>query len=328
MKKHLLILSFFIVIVLFSGCKNDKHSLPKLLSTTLKLNWIWVGSYGGEVFGKSEFAKKYNLDLEILPGGQGLDPLKLVGKNEFGVAAADEILRAIDKGADFIIIGVINYYSPACFVSKKSANINTPKDLEGKTVGILPFGSTGLVYKFLLKKNHVDKTKITEMIVSPDLRVFIATENHQVQPAFIYDETVSLDMQGVEYNVLEPKEWGVNFKGMCYFCKDITLKTNPNLVRAFIYTMADGWNEAIKNPIKAIQALKVVAPNIDEERELKVLTKGKDYYNAYNGQPLYSDIESWIQMSNDLKSIGIIKNNIPINDVIDLSFVKDYYTNK
>jgi NitT/TauT family transport system substrate-binding protein len=319
------IATLLVVALLVVGLTQcDRKPQGEGLSTTLRLNWIYTGSFAGEVLGQKEFAKKHNLDLKIQPGGQGLDPIKLVGDDQFGAAAADEILAANDKGADLVIIGVINYDSPAAFVSKAADNIKTPKDFEGKKVGVLPFGSTGLVYKSLLKKNNVDASRITEQTVSPDLKLFLLG-NYNVQPIFAYDEPVTLEAQGVDYNLIEPRKFDVKFKGPCYFTRRSTVEKNPGLVQAFVNTMADGWREAIKDPGKAISALKQLSPTIDEARERKVVEKGIPYYSGYQGKPLASDIDSWKEMIDDLKSFGIIKGDVDLNKVLNFTFINKYY---
>lgn len=329
MKSKFLILAA--VVAILASCNqsnNQQNAESKKLSTILKLNWIYTGSFAPEAYAKDKFTSKYNLDLAIEPGGQGKDPLKLVGDNEFGTASADEVLRANDKGGDFVIIGLINYNSPACFISQQDKNIKTPKDLEGKTVGILPFGSTGLIYKIMLKKNNVDQSKIKEITVYPDLKVFLSGKSHDVQPAFIYDETVSLDIENVKYNVLEPKNLGVLFHGPCYFTTRTTIEINPELVQAFINSMADGVNEAIKQPANAIKSLKKLSPDVNEGRELKVWKKGIDYYKGYNGKPLTSDVESWNEMVKELMEFKEIKTPSDLNKALNFSFIDKYYSSQ
>ncbi len=234
-------------------------------------------------------------------------------------------MRANDKGADFVIIGVINENSPACFISQSKDSIKSPTDFQGKTVGILPFGSTGIVYKILLKKTGLDASKIKELTVYPDLKVFLIGKSHQVQPAFIYDETVSLDIENIKYNVIEPKNYGVVFKGPCYFTTRATIEKNTKLVQAFVSTMAEGMNEAIKEPAKAISALKWLSSDINSDRELKVWSRGLEYYKGFNGQPLTTDIASWKEMAEELKSFNEIKNEPDLNKLLNLSFINSYY---
>jgi len=271
------IITIFVVAVLawfFLGVDSKNVPESNIPKASLRFGWIPSASFSGEVIGAKLFAKKNNLDLSLEAGGPGLNPIQLVqaGQNTFGTIAADEVLAANDKGADFVIIGVINYYSPGGFVSLEKENITRPQDLVGKRVGLLPFGSTTLLYESLLRKNNIEKNKVKEIVVSPDLKPFLSG-SYDVHPVFVYDETVTLDMQGIKYNLIEPKDFGVGFKGPVYFCKRETLEKQPQLVQAFIKTMVQGWNYAIENRAEAIKLLKEFAPEIDEKREASVLEK-------------------------------------------------------
>ncbi len=315
-----------ISIFIWKNKNATKTETDNRFKASIRFGWIPSASFSGEIAGMKKFAGKYNLELICEAGGPGMNSIQLVqtGQNTFGTLAADEVLAANDKGADFVIVGVINYYSPGGFVSLSQSNIKSPKDFEGKKVGLLPFGSTTLLYESMLKKNGVDKKKITEITVSPDLKPFIS-KKYDVHPVFVYDETVTLDKQGISYNLIEPKEFGVKFKGPVYFCKRETLQKNPKMVEAFVKTMAEGWNYAIQNPDNALALLKEFAPEIDIEREKLVLNKAIPYYSAYNQQPINSDYESWNEMVDELKDLGVIKNIPNLKDVVYLDFVQKYY---
>ena len=64
--------------------------------------------------------KKHKLEIEIEPGSDNIDPVKMVisGQNTFGDAGADKILAANERGADLVVIGVLNCNSPTCFIAK------------------------------------------------------------------------------------------------------------------------------------------------------------------------------------------------------------------
>lgn len=333
MKKTTIIVIAMIVVGIVTLSCWQNQSTPEVqgdkLTASIRFGWIPSASFAGEIAGMKRFAESHNLALMAEAGGPGLNSIQLVqtGQNTFGTLAADEVLAANDKGADFVIVGVINYVSPGGFVSLLEKNIKTPKDFEGRKVGLLPFGSTTLLYESLLKKNSVDKKKIQEITVSPDMKPFL-NGAYDVHPVFVYDETVTLDQQGIKYNLIEPKDFGVRFKGPVYFCKRETLEKNPDLVRAFIETMADGWNYAIKNPDSAIAMLKEFAPEVDIARERQVLAKAIPYYSAYNGQPINSDIESWNEMVSELKDLKVIRNDVDLNRVLSLRFINDYYLRK
>lgn len=337
MKAKRLLLSFWVLVLLAgTGCTDDSGQsqssqdstqVGRNMQASLRLGWIPSGSFAGEVAGMTRFASEHSLNLNVEAGGQGLNPTTLVqnGEDTFGTLAASEVLAANEKGANLVIIGVINYFSPGGFVSLAKENITEPKDFEGKTVGMLPFGSTTLLYRSLLRENNVDRSKVKEITVSPELRPFIQG-NYEVHPVFVYDETVTLDQRGIEYNLIEPNKFGVTLKGPVYFTKQSTLKENPELVEAFVKTMADGWNYALENQEQVIQMLKEFAPEIDKEREEKVLAKGADYFRAYKGQPVNSDVESWSSMVEELQNLDVIEGEVNLEKALELSFIHDYYT--
>jgi len=289
--------------------------------TTLYLNWIYAGSFAGEITGTEKFAPQNDLQIKVTEGGQGLDPLKLVKDGEFGIASSDEILRAIDVGADYIIVGVVNDDHPSAFVSPKDLGISSPKDFVGKKVGILPFGSTGLVYKSMLKLQGIEPSSIDEVVVYPDMRTFMSGKVNDVQPIFVFDETVTLDEANFPYNMILPKDFGVVFKGPAYFTTKSTLSQNPELVNKFIKSMKEGWEYAAKNPQESIDMLATYSPKISRDRELKLLDRALPYYVSTERKTLTSDSNTWEAFINELVSLGYLKSKLDVSEVLDLSAV-------
>lgn len=321
--RHLWLASLFIV--LLAGC-SDRTPNEHSLAASLRLGWIPSGSFSGEVTGRALFAEKHGLALEIRPGGPSLNTITLVasGRDTFGTLAADEVLLANQHGADLVIIGVINYVSPGGFVSLKENGINGPEDFPGHTVGILPFGSTTLLYEAMLARNDVDRSTIRELTVSPDLRPFLQGV-YDVHPVFVYDETVTLDREGYSYSLIEPRNFGVDFKGPVYFTSRKTVEENPLLAQAFVRTMVDGWRYALANPDEAIRLLADFSSDIDPVREKAVLLKGADYFRAYNNQPINSDYESWNNMASMMVELGHLSSLPDLINVIKLEWVQEYY---
>ena len=320
--KKLLIL--FASLLIVASCAPQATKRDDM-SATLRLGWIASGSFAGEVVGQKKFASANGLKLGVRQGGLGLNTISLVatGQDTFGTLAADEVLLANENGADLVIIGVINNTSPGAFVSLRESNITRPSDFEGATVGILPFGSTTLLYEAMLKANNVDHSKIKERIVSPDLRPFLAGE-YDVHPVFAYDETITLDQQGIEYNLIEPAHFGVDFKGPVYFTTRKIADERPELVRAFVETMADGWSYALENRDDAIGTLKEFAPEIDEVRELAVLNRGAVYFQGFNNQPINSDYESWRTMMEEMVKLGKLRKMPDMEKTIRLGWIQQH----
>lgn len=317
-----LLFCLLLELLLFSSCKLQDNVY------SIRLNWIPSCSFVGEILGVQDFQEQNDVKLVVNRGGLGLDPIKLVqsGEDDFGVCGADLVLAANDKGADFVIVGVVNNFSPGVFLSKAEKNINSINDLFNKRIGELPGGNMQYLYEVFLKTVGLERNKNFQPVPIPyELKNFIIQDECDVRPVFIHDEPSELDLNGIQYNIIEPKDLGISFKGIVYFCRRSLINENPELVQKFINTMIDGWDAAIKDPNRAIEALKKYDPTINEEKELNGLIKGMTYFMGYEGKLLYSDTDSWSVMIDNMKDIGVIKNDIDVTKIINMSFVENYY---
>jgi NitT/TauT family transport system substrate-binding protein len=328
MKK--IVLFSVLITLAFSSCKffeTKKNEEEGQFKTVLIEEWFPGACFSGDVFAIYETAKNFDINIDVKPGADDIDPVKLVlgGVADFGVAGGDRVLTANNKGADLVVLGVINYKSPTVFIALEENQIRTPKDFEGKKVGVMTGNNTEYIYRALVEKTKINKKKIIEIEAPYDLATFI-TKTFDVRPAFAYDEPVSLDLQNIKYTSIKPEDYGVNFIGPVIFAKRSFVEKNKELTQRFINAMCDGWEKALNNPELAIQYLKKYDKNIDEVRELKSLIKGKEYFAGENGNPLYLSVERWQLFVNELTDLKLItpsENNL---NSFDNSFVSNYYS--
>jgi len=302
---------FSILIALaFSSCNsfNKKNENKDVMKASLIQEWFPNANYAGELVAMYETDSLFGLELTVKAGSDQLDPIKLVlsGESEFGIVSADRILQANEKGADLVVVGVANYKSPTCYLSRKSQNVNTIKDFEGKKIGILTGTNTELIYRLMVKKNGLDPSKLKEVEAPFDLATFISGA-YDIRPGFVYDEPVSLEQQGIAYNMLKSEDYGIKFLGTVYFCKRSLIEKNPELVKAFVQSLKAGWEKTFENPTHAIDLLHEYDNNIVTERENKSLKKALEYFKGENDSVLYASKELWETMANDLKDVGFIK---------------------
>ena len=312
-------------IALFATSCNNGTKKNETTTVTVRQEWFPNANYAGELVAAKEFAKQENIEIKVEAGSDNIDPIKLVlsEKNDFGVVGADKVLLANEAGADLVVIGVINYNSPTCFLALESKKIKTPKDFEGKTVGVLTGTATEYVYRALLIKAGVDNKKLKEVEAPFDLATFI-TGNYDVRPAFAYDEPVSLDIQNLKYTTISPSEYGVSFIGTVYFTTRKMAQEHPETVQSFINAVAKGWEKSIQQPSVAIEYLKEYDASIDAVRELKSLEKGLPYFTGHKNQVLTADLPHWQKMSTTLFELGLLKNS-DLKNAINEIFVSNYH---
>jgi NitT/TauT family transport system substrate-binding protein len=327
MKNRILIVVLAAVAFFTCSCSNSAKK-NGTTTVTVRQEWFPNANYAGELVAAKEFAKEENIEIKVEAGSDNIDPIKLVlsGKNDFGVVGADKVLLANEAGANLVIVGVVNYNSPTCFLALESKNIKTPKDFEGKTVGILTGTATEYVYRALLKKAGVDTKKLNEVEAPFDLASFISG-SYDVRPAFAYDEPVSLDAKNLKYTTINPSEYGVSFIGTVYFTTRQMVKEHPETVQSFINAVAKGWEKSILQPAVAIKYLKEYDANVDANRELKSLEKGLPYFKGHNNEVLTADLPHWQQMTTTLVELGVLKN-ADLTNAINTTFVSNYHQKK
>lgn len=315
------VLSILCLYVMLISCKkdNDNNGLTKV---SLRQEWFANASYLGEVMAINETDSIYGLDIELIEGAEDIDPIKMVlsGQDDFGVAGADRLFEANQKGAELVVVGVVNHINPTCFISLKGIELNNPKDFEGKKVGVFTGNNTEVIYRLMMKKSKVNMSQVEEVEAPFDLATFISG-NYDIRPAYIFDETVSLDLRNIKYNILKPQENGVVFVGNVYFTTREMVEEKPEIVKKFVSSIHDGWKMTFEDVKKAAMYLKKYNSQINVEREIKSFNKGKTYFKDDNGKILFSDLKNWEKMEKNLKSANKIQN-VSYKDFVNYSFLK------
>ncbi len=310
-----------LVAILIIGCKNEKKRDNELTKISFIQEWFPNANYAGELLAMYEFDEAEGLNIEIQAGSYDIDPIKMVlsGANDFGIVSADRLIEANEKGADLKAIAIANYKSPTCFISKKEVPLASPEDFNDKRVGVLTGTNTEIIYNILKNKSKFQASE--EIEVPFDLNTFLLGE-YEIRPAFAYDEPVSLELQNIEYNILHPEDYGINFLGTVYFCKAELIKESPDLVRSFVKSLKNGWAEVFKNPKKGIDYLKEFDSEVDLNRETISLVKALPYFEGEDKKLLWASKETWENTASILIEKGSIKE-FDFNECVDYTFLNE-----
>lgn len=322
----LVVITGFSLFFYFKGTDKNDTTLP---TVSFRQGWFTYAGFAGEVFAMDNEIDSVNgIDLKVEQGADDIDPVKLVlaGKNDFGITSAEAILTANEKGANLVIVGVVNHLSPTCFISLEKSGIKTPSDFVGKRVGVLTGTETETVYKTMVRKLSLDSQKISEVEAPYDLKTFINGE-YDVYPGFFYSEPVALDFQNIRYNVIKPSDYGINLMGAVYFTTGKYFKEHPKETKAFVSSISKGWEMAISNPKVAISKLYYYDNKIDTARELVSLNKGVEYFKGENNKVLYVSDGTIQEELSALYFLGKIKDTTNLK-VFQLQYVGAYHDTK
>jgi len=285
-RQNILLLGIVVVAVVAAVVflrKPTPATPPQTQKISVRMKWFFAGTMTGWFAGRDEgFFKDQGIDLTINPGGPDNSSIKLVaaGSDTFGVAGADEVLIAREKGIPIVAIGVLFKDSPICFISKKSEGITSPTQWAGKTVEVSYGDNSEIQYRALVKK--FDVKNIKEVPYTFSLLPFIQGKV-DVSVAYKMDQLVTLQNQGIAMNVITPKEYGINPYGDVVFTTEKTLKENPDLAKRFMEATVKGFQWSIDHPDQAVQYLIRDTSNLNFTNELQVWKATIPFLTAEGG---------------------------------------------
>src|SRR5215470_642457 len=173
------------------------------------------------------------------------------GTVQFGNGSGPDVLLARAQGRPIVSVATLSQRFPVVFFSKAEANIKTPADLKGKTVGIP--GHFGASYTGLLALLYANKMQESDLNVQDiGFAQVQALSEGKVQVASGYgnNEPVQLAAQGVKVNVIKVADF-YPLASDTIIAGEALIKDQPNTVRGFVRATLKGMQDAIAKPDEA-----------------------------------------------------------------------------
>ena len=228
------------------------QELP-LVPVTLQLKWTHAFQFAGYYMAKEKgYYREAGLDVEIRAGGPNIDVVGQVlsGAADFGVATSD-LLLAYAEGQPVKVLGVVYQHSPVILIMRGDKPSSTMQDLVGKTIMIeqhaadlfAMFNRAGVPLDEL---NCLDHTgHIEDLLTSEAQAIF----------AYLGNEPFVLDQMGVNYFILSPRTYGIDFYGDNFFTTDSLIEQDEALVKGFCTATARGWQDALTHSEAAVDLI-------------------------------------------------------------------------
>lgn len=238
-----------------NGLHKENNKLEKQPDNKIsfRLKWLIYNSFASHFVAKDlGYFDKEGVEVQILSGGPGIDPIKLVatGANDVGLASYDEILVAREKAIPVIAIAEDFVRSGVGFLSLKEAGITKPQDFTGKKVAIRPGTDKHLIYEALMEKLRIDRGKIREISGASFEMLF--TKSIDVFPGFITNQPFYAAYRGKDVNVIDPYDFGLDPGANVYFTSEETLEKKRNVLQRFIKASLQARNDSLMMPDRQV----------------------------------------------------------------------------
>jgi ABC-type nitrate/sulfonate/bicarbonate transport system substrate-binding protein len=263
-----------------AACGSDKSSTTaetgsgssggKTEKVTVVLDWTPNTNHSGLYLAQQRnYYKDAGLEVEILqPDQNGADQQLAAGNATFAVSVSENIIPARAQGIPLVSIAAIIEHNTSSLVVPGDRQVTRPRDLAGKTYG--GFGGpleTSLV-KELVRCDGGDPGTLRFVEVgNVDYRV--GFDQHAFDVAWLFDgwDVIRLrDIDQLPVTVLhfaDHTDCIPDWYTPVLATTEQTIKDKPALVKAFMTATTKGYQDAIRDPAAAADAIMKAAPESD-----------------------------------------------------------------
>lgn len=229
-------------------------NLYGLEKVSLQIDWKHQFEYAGYYMAKEKgFYRDIGIELNIKEF-EGEDPLAVLLKDEtinFGVYNSRVVLSKM-RGDEVILLG--NFFKKSALVLISQKDIRTPLDFFGKkimgTEDQLRTDGIGTLFK----RFNISEDSYKQ--ISPTFRVddFVKGEI-DVMTAYISNELYHLNENGVQYNIIDPANYGIYMYGDNLFTTVREMENNPERTKNFLKASIKGWEYALSHIDETIEII-------------------------------------------------------------------------
>ncbi|MCM0622653.1 ABC transporter substrate-binding protein [Nocardioides bruguierae] len=171
----------------------------------------------------------------------------LSGTVQVALSDAASVGAAIaEQDAPLKIIGATFQKNPFTILSlKDGADIQTPQDLVGKTIGVQD--SNASVFNAILNANGIDPDDVTVVPVDFDPTPLMNGEVDGFM-AYLTNEAITVEEAGYDVTNLAYAENGVPYVAETFTVTDQYLAENQDLLKAFLIAEIKGWSDTFTEP--------------------------------------------------------------------------------
>jgi len=257
--------SFFSAVILGCliavACSRGGDSDGKL---ALALNWKPEPEFGGlfEAQRSGAFAR-HGLEVE-LTGGPGAPVVQMVtaGQVAYGIAAADEVMVARDRGADVVAVYATYQTNPQGLMVHANRGVASLEELfagDGGTLAVEP----GLAYVQWLQKRY-DLSQFRIVPYGFSIAPFLA-DPRMVQQVFITAEPIAARRQGAEPKVFLIADSGFDPYAAVVITSGRRAREQREEVKRLVTALREGWRGYLDDPAPANAEMQVGNPEMDAE---------------------------------------------------------------
>ena len=317
MKKSYLAIAILALIITACTPSASTHSirLPVGFIPNIQFAPLYVAMDEG-------FFKTQNLDVQ-LDYSMEVDNVALVGAGQipFAIVSGEQVLLGRAQGLPIVYTMAWYQKYPVAIASLKSANILTPVDLKGKKIGIpMLSGASYIGLEAILKSaNLTDQDVTLDTIGFTQVESLIASLDDAVV-VYSNNEPIQLESRGYPVNIINVSDY-LPMVGNGLLTNETTLSQDPALVRSMVTAILQGIQYTMDHPDEAYTISMKYIENLQANDPIQkgILMASIDLWKE--DRLGFSQESAWVNMENILKTTGLIKTDLDVNQAYTNQFL-------
>ena len=213
----------------------------------LQLKWFSSFQFAGYYMAleKGYYAQS-GLEVEIIERDPTKNNILQVadGDVEYGVADSAVLLYRA-QGKPLKILASIFQHSPLVFIARKDSGIFSPLEMKGKVISYQQ-GIDDAPFLAMLKEANLNMADYRYAPLDFTNGAFLRGEV-DVMSAYLSDQPFTMKEKGVEINIINPLNYGIDFYGDNLITNQQELDQHPERAKAFLKASLQGWKYALSN---------------------------------------------------------------------------------
>lgn len=236
---------------------------------TFRLNYLATGLHAPYYVALEKgYYEEVGLDVTIAEGTGSGTTAKLVGMGTDLIGQSDfaSVAAAVTQGIPVRVVCPIYKFNGFSIITLEENGIDSPKDLEGKDVGIATGDGPSKLWEGVVKANDIDETKVNYVTMGAESKVgALVTGQVDAILAGADNDALQVTAKGGNVKVLRYADFGVPTVGLSLIASNDAIENNTETIRKFIAASLKGWDDARKDPDGAVAIFQQYIPNVDTD---------------------------------------------------------------
>lgn len=273
------------------------------------------------------FFEDEGLEVEFRHGFE-TDFLKLVAAGEipFVVASGEEVILGRERGLPVTYVAEWYTRFPVALFALAESGIRSPKDVEGKTLGVPgPFGATYIGWKALVYAAGIDEDKVQVESIGFTQAAAVGEGKVDAAMDYIVNAPVRLRLAGQDVVVFPVSDY-INLPSNGLVTNERLLREDPDLVTGMVRAMLRGIQYTLDHPDEAFAISLKYVPEAGGEQEpvsRAVFDASLPLWTPQEGDALgHSDPLQWEQAEAFMREMGLLERHVDVTNIVTNDFVK------